>query len=252
MYRSRRAAQRRRRQIQVGAGAAALALVGVLLAVTLTVKASGHKSSGCAILDVSVSTQKARASYTEKFANFATEIGNEGSGEICVVLAAADPLVEAVPVTTSVAPDPELAGTPEGPVEIEEKVAVAMAEVTELLEHPSIDTRGSGLVEAANVAAKKLEPGDRIIYLSDGFEWSKAVGHLMQMDLSTAGIAKLIQRLKREGLLPDLHGITVEFPLMLFHPEGLRRNASQENRVVDFWKAWAAATGAKLVYEVQT
>jgi hypothetical protein len=249
MYRSGAAAKRRRRQFQILLGAGAAVAILAVVMVALTSGAGAGKSSGCAILDVSESTEDARASYTEKFAEFATEIGNDGSGNVCVILAAADPLAEAVPVSNSVAPDPKNVGTPDAPIEIEEKVEAMTAGVADLLEDPGIDDRGSGLVEAANVAAKHLQAGDRLVYLSDGLQWSKSVGHLMQMDLSTAGIAALIRRLDREGMLPDLRGVQVDFPLMLFHPEGFTGDLAQENRVPVFWEAWAAATHANLTIE---
>jgi len=233
----------------IGIGVSAAAVATILLVVALASGGGGRKSAGCAILDVSVSTQKARASYVEKFSEFATSIGNEGSGRICVILAAADPQLEAIPVDASVAPEPGAADTPDAPIQIEENVEEMSLRVAGFLEHPPVNQRGSGLVAAANVAARKLQPGDRIIYLSDGFEWSKTVGHLMEMDLSPEGIAVLLSRIDRLGLLPDLNGIEVEFPLMLYHPGGLSRDMAQENRVVAFWEAWAEATGAKLTYE---
>jgi hypothetical protein len=246
MYRSRRREQQLRLYLMIGA---ATLLAVAILAIALIVISSGSepaKASGCAILDVSESTEDARPVYTEEFAKFATEIGNEGTGEICVILAAADPLAEAVPIERSVAPLPANVGTPQGPVEIEENVNSLTAEVAAVFENPGIDETGSGLVEAANVAAKKLEPGDRLLYLSDGLQWSPSGGRLLTMDLSTAGISHHIQQLRTDDLLPDLSGVTVEFPRMLYHPDGIDVDAAQKRGVVAFWKAWASATGAEL------
>jgi hypothetical protein len=246
MYRSRRREQQLRLYLMIGA---ACLLAVAILTVALVVISSGSnqaKASGCAILDVSESTEDARPVYTEEFAKFATEIGNEGTGEICVILAAADPLAEAVPIERSVAPLPANVGTPRGPVEIEENVNALTAEVAAVFEHPGIDNHGSGLVEAANVAAKRLQPGDRLLYLSDGLQWTPSAGHLLKMDLSTTGISRYIQRLRTENLLPDLSGVTVEFPRLLYHPGGIEVTAAQKTGVVAFWEAWSLATGAQL------
>ena len=251
MYRSRRREQQLRLYLMIGA---ACLLAVTLFAVALIVISSGSekaKASGCAILDVSESTEDARPVYTEEFAKFATEIGNEGTGDICVILAAADPLAEAVPIERSVAPVPANVGTPQGPVEIEENVNALTAEVAAVFENPGIDNRGSGLVEAANVAAKRLEPGDRLLYLSDGLQWTPS-GRLLKMDLSTAGISRYIQRLRTDNLLPDLSGVTVEFPRLLYHPGGIEVDAAQKRGVVAFWETWASATRAQLDAETAT
>lgn len=234
----------------LGIGAACLLAVLGLAAFAFSSGSSGSSnSSGCAILDVSKSTQDARPTYVEDFAKFATEIGNDGTGEICLVMAAADPLTETPILDRTVAARPENAETPEEPIEVEENVLDLTEEVAGLLDEPPVDEKGSGLVEAANLVAKRLHPGDRVVFLTDGFQWSKTVGHLMQMDLSAAGIETLIQHLRAEGLIPDLRGVEIDFPAMLYHPEGLKVDAAQENRVPDFWQAWADAAHATLTYE---
>jgi hypothetical protein len=249
MYKSR-SAQKRRKQLLIAAIIGAV-LLGALTLGILAIGSSGSeaaKASGCAILDVSESTRQSRGVYTEEFAKFATDIGNDGTGKICVILAAADPLAEAVPLETSIAPLSGNVGTPEAPVEIEEGVLRTTQEVAEILEHPGIDEKGSGLVEAANVAAKRLQPGDRLIFLSDGLQWSKGVGHLIKMDLSPSGINKIITHLRDEHLLPNLKGVQVEFPLMLYRPEGIEASPGQKNRIPAFWQAWARATRADITF----
>lgn len=249
MYKSRRAQKRRRQLMLLGIGGAALIGALVLALIAMSSGAASAKQSGCAILDVSESTQDVRGAYTEEFAEFATDLANNGTGKVCVILAAADPLAEAPPLDRSVAPLPAQVNTPEGPVEIEEKVLKLTEEVVHLFEEPPIDEQGSGLVEAANVAAKRLGPGDRLLILSDGLQWSKGVGHLIKMDLSPTGIETLIGRLRREGLLPDLRGVHLEFPLMLYHPDGIVATPAQKKHVIAFWEAWAEATGAEPVFE---
>lgn len=247
MYRSARARRTRRRRIQkfvlAGLGLLALAIAAVALAES---GGGGHKTSGCVILDVSKSTAEARQRYPEEFRKFATSIAEEGSGEICLVLAAADPIAEGAPVYADVAPDPDNEGTPAGVDEVEEKIQNATDEVVRLTEDPGIREGGSGLVEAAVVAADSLQPGDELLYLSDGLQWSDAGGHLMKMDLSPTGVSHIIGTLEERDLVPDLKEVTVRYPLMLYHPESFHGNVVDANEIRGFWDAWARAVDAEL------
>jgi hypothetical protein len=247
MYRSARARRERRRRIQKLALGGLALLVLVIAAVAVVESGSDeHKATGCVILDVSESTAEARTRYPEEFRAFASSIAENGSGEICLVLAGAEPIAEGAPVFTSVAPAPENEGKPAGVAEVETNIENATAEVTRLTEDHSIREGGSGLVEAAAVAAEYLGPGDELIYLSDGLQWSEAGGRLMDMDLSPSGIAEIVNTLEERQLIPDLEGVKVYFPLMLYHPEGFQGEAAEANKIKGFWQAWAQATGAEL------
>jgi hypothetical protein len=255
MHRSARARRARRRRVQaIGIGCVVAVVLGAAVIAVAESGGDPYRASGCAILDLSESTGEARTRYPGEFQRFATAIADEGSGKICMVLAGADPIAEAPPLQTSVAPDSP--GTPKGREEIEQKVATATAEVSRMTENSQVEEeesglveeKGSGLVEAAVVAAQQLQQGDRILYLSDGLQWSPAGGRLMKMDLSPAGIAALIRSLSDKDLLPDLEGIEVHFPLMLYHPEGYDDVVAAQ-RVTSFWRAWADATGAELTID---
>jgi hypothetical protein len=246
MYRSARARRARRRRIQKFVlGGAVLAALVVAVAIAESGE-GGHETSGCVILDVSESTAEARDRYPEEFRKFASSIAEKGSGEICLVLAAADPIAEGAPRYTSVAPEPDNEGTPAGVNEVEEKIGRATAEVVRLTEEPGIPDEGSGLVEAAVVAAESLQPGDELLYLSDGLQWSKAAGHLMKMDLTPGGVERIVENLKGRELVPDLEGVKVLYPLMLYHPEGYNGNVVAANKIKRFWTAWTSATRGEL------
>jgi hypothetical protein len=247
MYRSARARKAQRRRIQkiVIGGVAALGLLIAAVAIAES-GGGGHKASGCLILDVSKSTAEARSRYPEEFRQFATTIAAEGSGDICLILAAADPVAEGTPIYSSVAPDPDNAGKPKGVAEIKAKIEQATTDVEAMMEQPGVMQGGSGLVEAAAVAAEHLESGDELLFLSDGLQWSKAGGHLMTTDLTPATIARILRELDEGELLPDLHGVKVHFPLMLYHPEGFHGHVIAARKVKPFWEAWGRATGAEL------
>ncbi len=243
MARSARAIKKKRqrqRLLIIGGCAVALVLIAGTVAFSLD---STHRPSGCVIGDVSKSTREAREEYLEEFSRFATAIGTEGSGNLCVILAAADPIAEGLPRSSFVGPDPETKESVDERASIEEKVINATDDFSNLLADPEVEERGSALVEAATVAAEALDPGDRLLYLSDGLQWTREVGHLIEMDLTPASTAALLARLDREGYVPDLHGIEVSFPYMFFHPGGLDENTVKVRR---FWDAWAEWTDAEL------
>jgi hypothetical protein len=110
---------------------------------------------------------------------------------------------------------------------------------------PAVGQPGSALVEAAVVAARELKPGDELLYLSDGLQNSPATGNFLTANISRAARESLLDRLEREKLIPNLEGIPVKIPYLLYHPNrgGLRRpgfSAQREVNVRSFWEEWAA------------
>lgn len=247
MYESNKLRRQRRQRLAIGAGVLALVLVCGLGAVLFFALGADHKAAGCVIADVSESTEEARPRYVGAFRDFATEIGTEGSGKLCLVVAAAHPLTEGTPVPAYVGPDPGDAGKAGARGQVEEHTQVVTAQFSHLLSHPSVDEKGSALVEAATEAANVLEPGDRLLFLSDGLQWSRLVGHLQDMELDPVTIGALMEKLRRLGLLPDLKGVRVEFPFLLLHPGGLPGDESEVLGIQEFWKTWAHETGAEIV-----
>lgn len=248
MYESEGFRKRRKNRRMMIIGAAATVLVIATTAIVVLASGStAHRTTGCVIADVSESTLEARPHYITSFRNFATEIGTEGSGDVCLIVAAAHPITEGTPIRAYVGPKPGDAGKPSAQGDIEEEVSLATSQFTALLEEPSVDEEGSALVEAATEAARVVEPGDRILFLSDGLEWSPMVGHLQAKELNSTSIAELMQEMGSKGLLPDLEGVRVEFPYLLFHPGGLPGNEEAVFGLEEFWKAWARETGAELV-----
>lgn len=245
--RSRRRARARRGKAVVAVGLACLAIGGGALALGAGLGSSRHPASGCAIVDLSESTEDARSAYLAAFERFATAIGNEGSGKLCLILAAADPIAEGTPAFAEVGPESDDRGTPKAAGEIEARVRRATAQLAGLLAHPPVRQAGSALVEAAVVAGEVLGPGDRLLFLSDGLQWSRAGGHLQREDLTPAAISRRLDRLGGEGLLADLHGVTVTMPFFLYHPGGLGGGAVHEAQLRSFWGAWGKRSGAELM-----
>ena len=200
--------------------------------------------SSCAIADVSGSTLKARPLYLDAFRRFATTAAKQGSGVLCVVLAAGDPQAEGAPRTTSVAPEhPHNAAY--GPGEVVRAVAMASAQFSQMLLHPPVHRSGSAILEAVASLAPELRRRDHLLIASDGIQASDLVD-FHTADLSPAGTKALLGRLREAQLLPDLKGVRVEMPLLLAHPGGTHLTQRQEAQIRTFWKAWARAAGTQL------
>jgi hypothetical protein len=208
-----------------------------------------HLPTGCVIADVSGSALRARAAYKQAFHELAVKVANE-NGRLCLVMASGNPLGESTVRTADLAPahpDNSLLR----PREIDQNVAQVDGQFAYLLRHPGVGARGSGLVEAAALAARGLEPDGDLIFLSDGVQDSAAL-NVHTADLSDAGIQRILDDLDRQRLLPDLTGVKVSFPLPFFHPPGskeARRTPSAEQieqraRIEAFWRAWALHVNA--------
>jgi len=217
----------------------------------------GHTplASGCVIADVSPSTtteRTARSDYANGFATFARGIGMDGSGKLCVVLAAGDPVAEGHPVLVDVGPRPADRDSRDqkGP-EVRNKVTTATSEMMAAFANPDVATQGSALVEAAVVASDELRPGDRLLFLSDGVEHSPLAGNFRTQDLSPAGIQRLLAAYDRAGLRAHLTGVHIEFPYLLANPGGFHISIVQEAAIRLFWTTWAHHSGADITFAIQ-
>jgi hypothetical protein len=237
------------RRLLIAAAAAGAAALAIFVATALGGSGSTTPlASGCAIGDVSGSTRGVRSTYVDAFRKFATDIGTNGSGKVCLIVAAGDPTAESLPQFANVGPDPQDRGNPDvAAADVNAKVYTATADVSHELAHPTVKVGGSALVEAAAVAAKLLKPGDKLLFETDGVENSAAGGNFYSMDLSDAAIQRLLDRLERENLLPSLAGVEVDMPFLLYHEGGMHGNVTREHQIQRFWVAWAARDGARLV-----
>ncbi|HEV7771534.1 MAG TPA: hypothetical protein VGO66_12865 [Solirubrobacterales bacterium] len=241
--RKQRKKEERKRNIILIAGGAALLLMAVGGAVVLASGGGGHAANGCVIVDVSESTEVARQEYGEEFSDFATSIGLDGSGDMCVIFAAADPLAESLAEPLFVGPAESKKGGIEERSDVEAKVAVAREDLESSLAGSSLRDNGSALIEAGVEAAQFLQPGDRLLYLSDGLQWTPEL-HLSKLDLTPTAIARLLAEMEAEGLIPDLEGVEISFPFMLYHPGGI--DDAKVRRITDFWEEWAERARADI------
>jgi hypothetical protein len=217
----------------------AAALV-VAIALVATTRAEDERYDLCVIADVSGSTVVARPDYLEAFKRVATDAGMHGSGMLYVVLAAADPGADGAPVPTSVAPDSK----DDPQTEVAQHVARAAEGLRRALADPPVRTGASAIAEAGLQCADVLDPGDRLVVLSDGIQNSPFTGDFHDVDLSDPGIARLLERLGKNHLLPDLEGVRVALPLLIQHAGGTTIDAGRQQQIGRFWDAWVERTGA--------
>lgn len=228
-----------------------LSIIGLGLAAALAVFAAWSLAnpedkgpSGCVVADVSESTKEARKSYLKEFSEFATDIGLHGSGKVCLVLAAEDPTAQSRVAVAEVGPDDGDENSPLTESEVETKVQEATAQLEALLVTPTVDASGSRLVEGAAIAASHLESGDRLLMLSDGLQNGPDTGRVIKLE--EGQIPQVMDHLGEVELIPDLSGIEVEFPLMLFHPEGIGVSAERAQVVREFWRQWVELSAGTL------
>jgi hypothetical protein len=215
------------------------------------VAASAPKAppTSCVIGDVSGSTNRIRSAYIASFRDFATALSKR-DGQVCLMLAGGDP-TETRPMFASLAaahPDQSLYA----PGERDQQVAIATAQLSQMLQHPPVENRFTALLEALDVVAPALHPGSTCLVLSDGIQ-NSPVASFYRGDLSATGIQRLLTQLSTRNLLPTLTGVTVEFPLALYDgPGGAGVSAQRQSKIEAFWQAWAAKTGARLAWGAAT
>jgi hypothetical protein len=208
-----------------------------------------HLPTGCVVADVSGSALRARDAYKQAFHELAVQVAN-ANGRLCLVMVAGNPLAESTVRMADLAPQDPGNSLQRGP-EIARNVAQVDAQFAYLLQHPGVRARGSGLVEGAMLAARGLQPGGKLIFLSDGVQDSHVLD-VHTADLSDANLPHILDDLGRQQLLPDLSGITVSFPRPFFHP-GSAQDTGQapgasatalQARIEAFWRAWSVRVGA--------
>jgi hypothetical protein len=201
------------------------------------------KPSTCVIADLSGSTHSVRSQYVDSFSETAREDGLEGSGNLCMIVAAGDPTQRRV-ATASVGPI-HRGNSTYAPPEVKERVDLVTGQFRQVLINPGRLSGGSALMESASVASNYLKSGDVLVFYSDAFQNSPLI-NVYKMEYSDADIEAALDTLQARRLLPDLHGVSVRFPFPLVRPEGSGLSATELAGVHAMWERWAVRTGAKL------
>lgn len=202
--------------------------------------------TSCAIADLSDSTKHARAAYVAQFTALANRIAAR-NGQLCLIIAAGDP-TESQPMLANLAPqhpDNQLLASGERAA----NVHLVTQQFEQLLAHPPLaHIHSSALIESAIPAARLLRRGSELLYLTDGIQASH-LANFYGSHLTEQGITATLDRLSRQGLLPDLRAVRVDFPLPLYDGRGgAGVSAQRQARIQVFWYAWARRTGATLTW----
>lgn len=168
----------------------------------------------CYIVDISGSTAAPRrfGTYADTIYNTAAESAVNGSGRLCFVFAAGGTVAGSQVAVASVAPDhPDNSDLAVG--ERRTKVNNALASLLATLKDPPPHTSGSQLFQAVQTAVTRggLGPGDEIVFLSDMHEFSNLL-NVQSGNTFSDGNKATFAKLKANGLLPDLTGITLLMP----------------------------------------
>jgi hypothetical protein len=231
------------------------ALVGVALSLLLTACGgedgtwNAGEARGCVIVDVSNSARdELTRTYEPDFAEFVQRLARKGSGQVCFALAGRQVAGGTSAWATFTPQHPQDALR--APLEVRQQVQAAVDQLDAAAESPTISRHGSALLEALyQVSTAPLRSGDEVLMLSDGVQFTDLVGSFgaRATDMSPAGIDAMLDRLSRADLLPDLQGVTVRIPHLLYSDPPLNMGPARQAAVRRFWGAYGERTGARMI-----
>lgn len=120
----------------------------------------------------------------------------------------------------------------------------------DVLKEPAYSST-SPIIEAIAVAAPQVKPGGRVLVLTDGYQLSPNANFRKIKSDSPEEMSALKTQLENADLLPDLKGVSLEFPLIqyLSTPRKGDPDASLDDeqwaQIRSFWEdVWPRMTGA--------
>lgn len=221
------------------------ALVGCGSDESSTPGLAGDDSSTCVVADVSGSTKYVREDYVEVFRQEATNVGEHGSGKLCLAFAATKSTESPVEWATVGAENPNSTWADS---EIEDNVNKATAQFSSWLAIPPVKAKRSAILDALSSAAQELKPGDRLVGITDGIE-NGSFGSFSDPSLleTDAKISALLDEIDRAGYLPSLNGISFSMPMLtVLRKQGTRLDGPALARVKKFWVTYARRCGTTL------
>lgn len=222
----------------------AASLVAAASLVTGVLGCGASNRSACVVIDASRSTRYALSDYLEQFEKTLEDSADAG-GSMAVVVATGDPLVESsveqvefdgLTGTEQTSNRTNAAGNFASRIERAARLAAAG------VQNP---TPGSGIL--ASIALVADRRCTSITAFSDGLETTEI--RMKRDDILTArDRERLLDGLANRGLLPDLNGVELRFPLGGFLPQGTAISRARLDAVPMFWRAYAGRTGASLTW----
>lgn len=219
--------------------AVSLIAAAALVAVAVACGSSGPRA--CVVIDTSRSTRYALIDYEEQFVQSLESMAQAG-GSVAVVVATGDPLVESNIERDDFSglDSADQGGDRAAAVE---DLASRVERTVQIAAGNPNPTPGSGIVAAIALIAGQQCASLEV--LSDGLEASDV--HMKEEDIVSArGRDRLFDRLAERGLLPDLDGIELRFPLGGYLPQGTAIPQVRLDALPTFWAEYAERTGATL------
>ncbi len=226
----------------------------VLLVVTLGAVVIGcagmstDHTVACEVVDSSKSTRYVQPHYEEILEGDAGEVADEG-GLLVALVITGDPRVESIPEEADFA---DLTGV--------EKEGQRSSAIRLLLDEVDSEMRasalggenpssGSGIIGGIDLLGDRGDC-DSITALSDGLE-TAAFHAGNEGVVSVGGRERIVQRLQANGLVPDLNGIDLAFPLGGVLPQGTDMSPANLVGVREFWSLYAETAGTTLIWRVE-
>lgn len=206
---------------------------------------AGDDSGTCVVADVSGSTKYVREDYVDVFRREATNVGEHGSGKLCLAFAANKSTETPVEWATVGAENPNSTWASS---EVEDNVDTATKQFSDWLANPPVKANRSAILDALSSAAQELKPGDRLVGITDGLE-DGAFGAFSDPSLlaTDAKISALLDDIDKAGYLPNLSGISFSMPMLtILRNQRTRLDGKALAKVKTFWKAYAERAGTTL------
>lgn len=199
-----------------------------------------HVALECILIDLSRSTLSAQKDY-ELQTRSLLQSQAERDGDVCLL-----------PITGDPARDGQIQDLPLGKGEGDNSREAssarianqrrAAARINAVLNNPPPVVGGSAIVEALNMTAREVKPGDSIHIYSDGLQESErfTLRDLKrgQPDISQGAIDAALDDLEDDGLIPDLSGVKVTFDTPSYRP-GEKSSVVTDEQSHRFWTSWA-------------
>lgn len=240
------------------------ALWAVAVALVLAAIAAGCGSAersaerGCVIVDISGSSRPLITStYLPGFKTFVQRIAKKGTGQVCFAFVGAGSTGGANAVAKFSCPNKN--DRLRCPEQIDRNVEAAAQQLSATAEGiatapgPNAFKGATQLLETIATVAPATRPGDEILVMSDALQDSGLTGDFNSgetLSLDDPSIERILDKLRTNRLLPDLHGRTLWIPYPLVTAgDPLTISPAHRQRIKRFYELYAEATGAELMYE---
>jgi hypothetical protein len=231
----------------IAAFATAVAATVLALVFWDDVFGSEPKPLACIVLDVSRSTRNARSSYSARSRDIVRD-QSVANGQVCALAVKGDPAGESEIQVWDVGAQDRGNSSVEAIQQVRRQTRAAEAVDRILTDSPGA-VGGSAIVEALNLIARHVRPGDSVHVFSDGIQDSARfkLRSLHRERWSDASLDRELDRLEGEHLIPALAGVSVVFETPGLRP-GEKPSIVPDEDAHRFWDAWGERASARVTW----